>query len=166
MTDSDPERASPFGRMLRRQDFYVGLGTVLLGTLGLLDIAYGDWSEGPAIGPHAFPQIAYIALIAAGLGVLADVALGGGDPPIDNMRTVLTTGLAVTGGGVAMFWLANVLGFAVAVGVTLMIASFLLIPEPLKRWKTTLVVPVIATAVMYLLFINLVSVPLSRGLLF
>ena len=153
-------------KIVTRQDFYTGLVTVLVGALGLLDIVYGNWREGPAVGPHAFPQLAYITLIGAGLAIWIDVLRGKSDSRPDDLRAVLSTGVALVAAGIAMFWLAGVLGLGVSVAVTLIGASFLLTREPLKHWPTTIVVPIVATAVIYALFILLIGVPLQRGLIF
>lgn len=152
-------------RVIRQHDIYVALAVILFGALGLLDIAYGHWREGPAIGPHAFPQLAYIVLIAAGIGIIVDVVMRGGDPPNPEARDILLTGMAVSAIGFAMFLLANRLGFATAVALTLIAAAFILIPNPLKAWKTTIIIPLLATAVMYALFVMLIGIPLSRGIL-
>lgn len=153
-------------RMLRRQDFYTGLVTILVGVVGLLDIAYGNWRPGPGLGPHAFPQLAYTALIIAGLVIWFEVARGKSDERPDYLRVSLFTGVVLVAAGMAMFWLAGKLGLGVSVLITLIAASFALTHDPLKHWKSTILVPVIASAVIWFLFVWLINVPLPRGLLF
>ncbi len=104
--------------MLRRQDFYTGLVTILVGVVGLLDIAYGNWRPGPGLGPHAFPQLAYAALVIAGLVIWLDVARGKSDERPEHLRVSLLTGVVLVAAGMAMFWLAGRLGL----GVTTLIA--------------------------------------------
>ncbi len=153
-------------RMLRRQDFYTGLVTILVGVVGLLDIAYGNWRPGPGLGPHAFPQMAYTVLVIAGLFIWIDVARGKSDERPDQLRVTLMTGVALVAVGMAMFWLAGKLGLGVSVLITLIGAAFLLTREPLKHWPSTILVPVIASVVIWFLFVRLINVPLPRGLLF
>ncbi len=151
--------------MLSRQDFYTGLVTILVGVIGLLDIAYGNWRPGPGIGPHAFPQLAYIALVIAGLVIWIDVARGKSDERPDYLRVTLSTGVALVAIGMGMFWLAGKLGLGVSVLITLIGTSFLLTRDPLKHWQSTILVPVIASIVIWILFVWLINIPLPRGLL-
>ena len=153
-------------RMLGRQDFYTGLATMLVGAVGLWDIAHGNWRPGPGIGPHAFPQMAYIALVIAGFAIWVDVARGKSDERPDQLRVTLFTGVALVAAGMGMFWLAGKLGLGVSVLIALMGASFLLTREPLKHWPSTIVVPVVASVVIWVLFVRIINVPLPRGLLF
>ncbi len=153
-------------RALTRTDFYTGLVTILVGVVGLLDIAYGNWRPGPGLGPHAFPQLAYIALICAGLGIWVDVLRGKSDDPPSNLRIILSTGIGLVAVGMGMFWLIGKLGFVVSVAITLIGASCLLTREPLKHWPSTIVVPIISTAVIWALFVQLINIPLPRALLF
>ncbi|MCC5987932.1 MAG: tripartite tricarboxylate transporter TctB family protein [Pararhodobacter sp.] len=153
-------------RMLRRQDFYTGLVTILVGAVGLFDIAYGNWRPGPGLGPHAFPQLAYIALIIAGMAIWVDVARGKSDERPDYLRVSLITGIVLVVVGVGLFWLISKLGLAVSVLIALIGASFLLTREPLRHWPSTILVPVLATIVIWFLFVRLINIPLPRGLLF
>ncbi len=155
-----------FTELLRRQDFYTGLVTILVGVVGLIDIAYGNWRPGPGLGPHAFPQLAYIALIIAGLAIWVDVARGKSDERPDYLRVTLFTGVVLVAAGMAMFWLAGKLGLGVSVLIALIASSFLLTREPLRHWPSTILVPVLATAVIWFLFVRIINVPLPRGLLF
>lgn len=152
-------------RMLRRQDFYTGLATMLVGAVGLWDIAYGNWRPGPGLGPHAFPQLAYIALIIAGLAIWVDVARGKSDEHPDYLRVSLLTGVVLVAAGMAMFWLAGKLGLGVSVLIALVASSFLLTRDPLKHWPSTIVVPIVASVVIWFLFVRIINVPLPRGLL-
>ncbi len=147
-------------------DFYTGLVTILVGVIGLLDIAYGNWRPGPGLGPHAFPQLAYITLIIAGLAIWVDVLRGKSDERPEDLRKILITGVGLVAIGMGMFWLIGKLGFIVSVAATLIGASFLLTRDPLRHWPSTIVVPIIATAVIWVLFVQLINIPLPRSLLF
>lgn len=149
-----------------RLDFYTGLVTILVGVIGLLDITYGSWRPGPGLGPHAFPQLAYVTLIIAGLAIWVDVIRGKSDEHPENLRAILITGVGLVAIGMGMFWLIGKLGLIVSVATTLIGASFLLTRDPLRHWPSTIVVPIIATAVIWLLFVQLINIPLPRGLLF
>jgi len=153
-------------KLLSRQDFYTGLVTISVGTVGLLDIAYGNWRPGSGLGPHAFPQLAYITLVFAGVVIMVEAVFGKSDQFPDSLRAVLSTGIALVAIGMGMFWLIGKLGLGVSVAITLIGASFLLTRDPLRHWPTTIVVPLVATAVIWLLFVQLINVPLPRGLLF
>ncbi|WP_168927514.1 tripartite tricarboxylate transporter TctB family protein [Nitrincola alkalilacustris] len=155
-----------FSTAFTRQDFYTGLISILLGTVGLLDIAFGNWRPGPGLGPHAFPQIAYITLICAGLAIWVDVLRGKSDERPQSLRAILTTGVGLVVIGIGMFWLIGKLGLAVTVATTLIGASFLLTRDPLRHWPSTIVVPIITTAVIWLLFVYFINIPLPQGLLF
>ena len=155
-----------FSGLLGRQDFYTGLITIGGGVSGLLDIAYGNWRPGPGLGPHAFPQLAYVTLVLAGAVIMVEALFGKSDQFPENLRAVLSTGVALVAVGMAMFWAIGVLGFMVSVCITLVGASCLLTREPLRHWPSTIVVPIVATGVIWLLFVKLINVPLPRGLLF
>jgi hypothetical protein len=155
-----------FDKLLSRQDFYTGLVTIGVGVIGLLDIAYGNWRPGPGLGPHAFPQLAYITLVCAGAVIIIEALFGKSDAKPDSLRAVLSTGIALVAIGMGMFWAIGKLGFMVSVCITLIGASFLLTRNPLHHWPTTIVVPVVATGVIWLLFVQLINVPLPRGMLF
>lgn len=155
-----------FTQALTRQDLYTGLICILLGTVGLLDITYGNWRPGPGIGPHAFPQIAYITLICAGLVIWVDVLRGKSDQRPQRLGAILGAGIALVVIGMGMFWLIGKLGFAVTVAATLIGASCILTREPLRHWPSTIAVPLVSTAVIWLLFVYLINIPLPRGLLF
>ncbi|MGY6548891.1 MAG: tripartite tricarboxylate transporter TctB family protein [Roseinatronobacter sp.] len=154
------------GAVFTRVDFYTGLITILVGSVGLLDIAYGNWRPGPGLGPHAFPQLAYITLILAGLAIWIDVLRGKSDDRPENLRAILITAVGLVAVGMGMFWAIGRLGFGVSVGVTLIGASFLLTREPLRHWPSTLLVPVLATAVIWVLFVRVINIPVPQGLLF
>ncbi len=155
-----------FSGLLKRQDFYTGLITIGIGAIGLLDIAYGNWRPGPGLGPHAFPQLAYITLMLAGAVIMIEALFGKSDQFPENLRAILSTGVALVAIGMGMFWAIGVLGFMVSICITLIGASFLLTREPLRHWPSTIVVPVVATGVIWVLFVKLINVPLPRGLLF
>lgn len=155
-----------YSKALTRQDFYTGLVTILVGVIGLLDIAYGNWRPGPGLGPHAFPQLAYITLICAGLGIWVDVLRGKSDERPEHLRITLITAVGLVAVGMGMFWLIGKLGLTVSVMITLIGASFLLTRDPLRHWPSTIVVPIVASATIWLLFVKLINVPLPRGLLF
>lgn len=155
-----------FSGLLRRQDFYTGLAVIGVGAVGLLDIAYGNWRPGPGLGPHAFPQLAYITLVLAGIVIMIEALFGKSDQFPENLRVVISTGVALLAIGMAMFWAIGKIGFIVSLCITLIGASFLLTRDPLRHWPSTIVVPIVATAVIWLLFVKLINVPLPRGLLF
>ncbi len=152
--------------ILTRQDFWVGLAVIAVGVAGLLHIAYGNWRPGPAVGPHAFPQMAYITLIIAGAIIAGGVAFGIYDTPLDRARGIVVTGVAVVALGVVMFWLARVVGVFVSTAATLMLAAFVLTPDPLRRWPSTIVLPLVSAAVIYGLFVTVIGVPISGAILF
>ncbi|TQM90445.1 tripartite tricarboxylate transporter TctB family protein [Roseinatronobacter monicus] len=155
-----------FSTAFTRLDFFTGLVTIIIGVVGLLDITYGNWRPGPGLGPHAFPQLAYITLIIAGLAIWIDVLRGKSDDPPENLRAILLTGVGLVAIGMGMFWLIGKLGLIVSVAATLIGASFLLTRHPFQHWPSTIVVPIIATAVIWVLFVQLINIPLPRGLLF
>ena len=155
-----------FSGLLRRQDFYTGLAVIGLGVGGRYDIAYGNWRPGAGLGPHAFPQLAYITLVCAGIVIMIEAIFGKSDQFPENLRAVVSTGVALLAIGMGMFWAIGKLGFMVSVCISLIGASFLLTRDPLRHWRSTLVVPVVATVVIWLIFVKLINVPLPRGLLF
>ncbi len=161
-----PPRIRSLSDIVTRQDFWVGLAVIGVGVAGLLHIAYGDWRPGPAVGPHAFPQLAYITLIVAGAIISAGVAIGIFDAPLDRARGIITTGIAVLIIGATMFWLARNVGVFVSTAATLLFAAFVLTPQPLKHWPSTIVVPLVSAAVIYVLFVMVINVPISGVLLF
>ena len=155
-----------FDKLLTRQDFYTGLVAMSVGAVGLLDIVYGNWRPGPGLGPHAFPQLAYVTLICAGAVIMIEALFGKSDEFPENLRAIVSTGIGLVAVGMGMFWLIGKLGLGVSVVITLIGASFLLTRDPLKHWPSTIVVPVVATAVIWLLFVKLINVPLPRGMFF
>lgn len=155
-----------FSGLLRRQDFYTGLAVIGVGVVGLLDIAYGNWRPGPGLGPHAFPQLAYVTLVLAGFVIMIEALFGKSDQFPENLRAVVSTGVALLAIGMGMFWAIGKIGFMVSLCITLIGTSFLLTRDPLRHWPSTIVVPVVATGVIWLLFVKLINVPLPRGMLF
>ncbi|MCC5960133.1 MAG: tripartite tricarboxylate transporter TctB family protein [Rhodobacteraceae bacterium] len=155
-----------FNKLLTRQDTYTGFVAIAVGAVGLLDIAYGNWRPGAGLGPHAFPQLAYITLICAGVVIMIEAVFGKSDEHPENLRLVISTGVGLVAIGMGMFWLIGKLGLAVSVAITLIGASFLLTRDPLRHWPSTIVVPIVATLVIWVLFVKLINVPLPRGLLF
>ena len=155
-----------FSGLLKRQDFYTGLVVIGVGGVGLLDIAYGNWRPGPGLGPHAFPQLAYITLVCAGVVIMIEALFGKSDQFPENLRAVVSTGIALLAIGMGMFWAMGKIGFMVSLCITLIGAGFLLTRDPLRHWPSTIFVPVVATGVIWLLFVKLINIPLPRGILF
>lgn len=151
---------------LRYQDFYVGLVLIALAAAGLLDIAYGNWRIGQTMGPEAFPQVAYIAILMAGVLVSTNACIGQHDSRQEDIVSVLVTGVIMVSGGVLLFLLVGRLGFTVTLASALIAGSSLLTREPLRHWKTTILLPILAAVVMYFLFVQLIRVPLASGWLF
>lgn len=151
---------------LRYQDFYVGLVMIAIAAAGLLDIAYGNWRTGQTMGPQAFPQVAYIAIMMAGVLVSANTCIGKYDARQEEIVSVLMTAVVMVSGGVLLFLLAGRLGFTVTLALALMAGSSLLTQAPLRHWKTTILLPIMAAVIMYFLFVQLIRIPLPGGLLF
>ncbi|MBD3898152.1 tripartite tricarboxylate transporter TctB family protein [Halomonas sp. ML-15] len=151
---------------LRYQDFYVGAVMIAIAAAGLLDITYGNWRTGQTMGPQAFPQVAYIAIMMAGGLVAANACIGKHDARQEDMLSVLVTAVVMVSGGVLLFLLAGRLGFTVALALALVVGSSLLTREPLRHWKTTILLPIVAAVIMYVLFVQLIRIPLPGGLLF
>ena len=145
---------------LRYQDFYVGLTLVVVAFAGILDIVYGNWKTGQAMGPQAFPRVAYFAILAAGLVISAKSCLGRHDPKQDNITTTLATSFVMITGGVILFLSASHLGFTVSLALALIGGCSLLTKEPLRHWKSTILTPVIAATVMYFMFVELIRIPI------
>lgn len=78
----------------------------------------------------------------------------------------LLTGVVLMAAGMAMFWLSGRVGLGVTTLDARIAASFVLTRDPLKRWPSTILVPIVASVLIWFLFVWLIRVPLPPGLLF
>lgn len=152
--------------LLRTRDLYGGLALILVAVIGLLQTAGIETRPGPAVGPYAFPRLAFAAIGLAGIGSVLHALLGRGDPGEPRARLGFLAAVVLCAGGVVLFLLARSAGFTVAVFAFLVLATMALTAEPLRRWPSTLLVPALAAGAMWLLFVHLIRIPLPRPLLF
>lgn len=109
------------------------------------------------LGPAFFPNLVAGLLIAFSLALLWQVFRGADqEAPAAPRRQTLWVMVAV----IAYVVLLPILGFLVATPALLVITGLLLAESAQRWWKPVLASSVVTTAVLYLLFVQVLHVPL------
>jgi putative tricarboxylic transport membrane protein len=148
-----------------RHDVVGGLLAAVLGAAVVLHVrTFPELPDGQP-GPALFPGIVGALLVVFGLALVVRAVLARGQPA-DNPEAGVTTrgrlrALAVLGLVVGYLLLAETLGFAVTMGVLLFLLMWLLGARPL----VAALAAAATTGFIFVVFEELLLVPLPQGLL-
>lgn len=147
-------------------DRVLALVYVIFGLIGYLDTVYGTWRAGPGFGAKFFPQITFLALLICGIIMMFIGGKDGGKPSEIISLNELKALVILVGMGVLYFIIVRSLGLVVSSLLYFLTVFSIFTVQPLRNYKMILIPALISTAVVWLLFTQLVQLLLPNPLLF
>ncbi len=139
---------------------------VIFGLMGYFDTVFGEWRAGPGFGAKFFPQITFLALLICGIIMMFIGSKDAGKASEIISLNELKALLILVGMGVLYFIVVRSLGLVVSSLLYFLTVFTIFTVQPLRNYKMILIPAIISTAVVWLLFTQLVQLLLPNPLLF